>query len=169
MLALLDRSAHEQAPAAVRFSLLVLEAAPGAANDAGRQSMANAMCERLKVPADFRELAQLAVRAADAVQQSCNASAPELLSLLEMCDTLRRPDRFESLLQVCGLDAQSQASGTQGTRQFNHLRMAAQVRAEIAALGLSEKALTEGLRGPAVGAYLRSATLQAISEKIRNH
>jgi tRNA nucleotidyltransferase (CCA-adding enzyme) len=169
VLALLDRSAQEEAPLPVRFALLVLAAARSAPDAVIAQNTARQMSERLKVPADCRELAQLTVRVADRVQQSGTADAPELLALLEMCDTLRRPERFECLLQACALGAQMQNPGLQWRLAFSHLRLAARTRAEVAVQGISEKALASGLQGPAVGAYLRSATLQAISEKIRNH
>ena len=56
--------------------------------------------ERLKVPADCRELAVLAASEASAVAAMAGARGDALMSLFERCDALRRPSRFEDLLGV---------------------------------------------------------------------
>ena len=59
-----------------------------------------ALCERLKVPNEERELAVLACR----TQKFLNAAkADELLNLLKRADSFRRPERFALLLQAAKL------------------------------------------------------------------
>jgi tRNA nucleotidyltransferase (CCA-adding enzyme) len=59
-----------------------------------------ALCERLKVPNEERELALLACR----VQKLLTASqAGDLLNLFKRADALRRPERFDLLLQAAGI------------------------------------------------------------------
>ncbi len=78
-------------PLPVRFALLCWPLA-----EAGIK----ALCERLKVPNDERELALLACRCRDLLA----ASTPEeLLALLKRADAFRRPERFALLLQAARL------------------------------------------------------------------
>lgn len=59
-----------------------------------------ALCERLKVPNDERELALLACRC----QGQLGASTPEeLLKLFRSADAFRRPERFALLLQAAAI------------------------------------------------------------------
>jgi tRNA nucleotidyltransferase (CCA-adding enzyme) len=59
-----------------------------------------ALCERLKVPNDERELALLACR----TQKLLTAAKPgELLNLFKRADAFRRPERFALLLQAAKL------------------------------------------------------------------
>ena len=62
---------------------------------------AQAVAERLKAPNDCRELALLWHRQARAVIGAPAAAASVLIELLEGSDAFRRPERLESLLEVC--------------------------------------------------------------------
>jgi tRNA nucleotidyltransferase (CCA-adding enzyme) len=59
-----------------------------------------ALSERLKAPGDCRDLALLARQQGEAIKRAPTLSAPDLLALLERCDALRRPERFDELLAV---------------------------------------------------------------------
>jgi len=59
-----------------------------------------ALCERLKVPGEVKELALLACRTRVALRASRLATPEALLELLKRADAFRRPERFEQLLQV---------------------------------------------------------------------
>lgn len=95
--AALGRAARAGAPPAVRFAVLAWGVEePGL----------HALCERLKVPNEERELAQAAARCRPLLA----AQQPrELLDLLKRADAVRRPERFAQLLAavrfaVPGLD-----------------------------------------------------------------
>jgi tRNA nucleotidyltransferase (CCA-adding enzyme) len=60
-----------------------------------------AVCERLKAPNECRDLALLAQRHGDTVKKAPSLRAAGLLGLLEACDALRRPGRFDELLATC--------------------------------------------------------------------
>jgi len=59
-----------------------------------------ALSERLKAPGDCRDLALLARQQGEAIKRAPTLSAPDMLALLERCDALRRPERFDELLAV---------------------------------------------------------------------
>jgi tRNA nucleotidyltransferase (CCA-adding enzyme) len=62
-----------------------------------------AVCERLKVPNEVRELALLACRNRLALRAAPQSTAAALLELLKRTDALRRPERFGQLLEVARL------------------------------------------------------------------
>lgn len=71
--------------------------------------LAEAVCQRFKVPSDCRDLAMLAVRHHGELYRVGpaypGALRPEtMLRLLEKCDVFRRPERFVQLLQVSECD-----------------------------------------------------------------
>ncbi|WP_028535155.1 multifunctional CCA addition/repair protein [Paludibacterium yongneupense] len=64
-----------------------------------------ALCERLRVPGDCRDLARLAVRFHGKLHAADAMRAATVLRLFKDCDALRRPQRFEQLLAVGLADA----------------------------------------------------------------
>ncbi len=69
-----------------------------------KEAEAQALCDRLKVPGEVRELALLACRNRVALRGSRLATPPALLELLKRADGFRRPERFEELLEVARRD-----------------------------------------------------------------
>ena len=69
-----------------------------------------ALCERLKVPASFRELAIICSQHHISCHRAQELDAKSLLDLLLALDAQRRPERFEKFLTVCHADA----TGRQG-------------------------------------------------------
>jgi len=69
-----------------------------------KESEVEALCERLKVPSDVRELALLACRNRLALRASRLATPQALLELLKRADAFRRPGRFAELLEVARRD-----------------------------------------------------------------
>ena len=69
-----------------------------------KEGEVEALCERLKVPSDVRELALLACRTRLALRASRIATPQALLELLKRADAFRRPARFAELLEVARRD-----------------------------------------------------------------
>ena len=85
----LDRSAALGASLRVRFSALTFQIE----NDSLR-----VLCERLVVPAAVRDLALMASREMDRIEDASDAE--KRLALFERCDAFRRPARIDDLLLV---------------------------------------------------------------------
>jgi tRNA nucleotidyltransferase (CCA-adding enzyme) len=83
-----------------------------------------ALCERLRVPNEVRELALAASRNREALRAVKSATPQELLDLLKRADAFRRPERFAELLQVASL-----SEGFDTARLERALRAAAAVDA----------------------------------------
>ena len=66
--------------------------------------LATALCERLRVPNECRDLALLAARYHGDIHRTAELRPSTLVTLLERTDALRRPERFQRLLEVCQCD-----------------------------------------------------------------
>ncbi|MCL2525102.1 MAG: multifunctional CCA addition/repair protein [Betaproteobacteria bacterium] len=62
------------------------------------------LAARLRVPSDCRDLALLTARHHGNIHRAGELRAATIVSLLEKCDALRRPERFAQLLQACHCD-----------------------------------------------------------------
>ena len=67
-------------------------------------ALVEGVCERLKVPVDCRDLARLAARYHGDMHRVEELRPETKLTLLERCDALRRPERFELILLACEAD-----------------------------------------------------------------
>lgn len=62
------------------------------------------LCARLRVPNDCRDLALLTARYHGNIHRAAELRASTIVSLLEKTDALRRPERFQQLLDACLCD-----------------------------------------------------------------
>jgi tRNA nucleotidyltransferase (CCA-adding enzyme) len=128
-----------------------------------------ALCDRLRVPNEFRELAMLTARFAlvttvHGVLEGIASEAARALDLLMTADAFRRPERFDAWLQV--LRARASASElpsvTAGAAKLvEALRRAAAVQLDGAQLA--------ALKGPAIAEKLRSERLRALASTTIGH
>jgi tRNA nucleotidyltransferase (CCA-adding enzyme) len=63
------------------------------------------LCERLRVPNECRDLGLLVARHHGAIHRARELRPGTIVRLLYDCDALRRPERFEQVLQACASDA----------------------------------------------------------------
>ena len=66
--------------------------------------LAETASERLRAPADCRDLAVLAAREHGLVHDAASLRPATLVKLIERADALRRPERFGQLLEACECD-----------------------------------------------------------------
>jgi len=62
------------------------------------------VCERLRVPVDCRDVAVLVARYHGDIHRIEQLRATTVVKVLERCDVLRRPERFEFVLGACEAD-----------------------------------------------------------------
>ena len=62
------------------------------------------LCERLRVPTDCRDVARLVARFHGDMHKVAELRPETKLKILERCDALRRPQRFEEVLGACAAD-----------------------------------------------------------------
>jgi tRNA nucleotidyltransferase (CCA-adding enzyme) len=123
------------------------------------------LCERLRIPGAYRELAELAARQHTLVHRAQELRPETVLKLFESSDALRRPERFAELLLVCEADARGR-TGLE-SQPYPQSRYLARLLAAAAAVSLTAQERA-GLRGPAIGDEIRRRRLEAIrAEKTR--
>ncbi len=124
-------------------------------------ALIEALCERLRVPREHRELAVLVARLHTNVHRALELKASTMVRLLAQADALRRPARFEQLLEACVLDA----TGRLGLENEDYPQ-AARLRAALTVVAaVSPQALlARGIKGPALADALTQARIDALRD-----
>ena len=119
-----------------------------------------AMCERLRVPSEHRELAIIACREHLNVHRIAELKPATVHELIARCDGFRKPQRIAQLAIACEADARGRAGlGDSPYPQADTLR-----RLHAIAMSVRSADVAAGLEGPAVGEALRKARIAAIAE-----
>ena len=63
------------------------------------------MCERLRIPAEIRDLALLVARYHGDVHRARALRSDTIIKMFDSCDLWRKPDRFELIMKACESDA----------------------------------------------------------------
>ena len=119
-----------------------------------------ALCNRLRVPNEYRELALLAARFHTHVHRAAELRPGTVLELLEHCDAMRRAARFELLLQSCEFDARGRTGFED--RAYPQADCIRRARDAAAAVVLAPEEMA-GLAGPQIAERIRTRRLQAIA------
>ena len=114
VLLVIDAAARRGFPLTVRFAALMHDLGKGLTevehwphhhgHEQKGVELVYAICARLKVPADCRDLAVLAAREHGVIHRAHELNASTVVKLIERCDGLRRPERFADLLDACACD-----------------------------------------------------------------
>jgi tRNA nucleotidyltransferase (CCA-adding enzyme) len=168
LMRVIDRCADRAAPLTVRFAGLCHDLdADGAVGGSHPLVNTQALSSRWRVDTACRELALLAGREQQAVQNCAQLDAPACLQLLERCDALRRPDRFDELLLVCECIASEAAPGTGAVFEpRQRLQTALNAARRVDAGSLTAMPSAAGLTGPALGRALQQARARSIAEAL---
>ncbi|PPJ41139.1 MULTISPECIES: multifunctional CCA addition/repair protein [unclassified Pseudoxanthomonas] len=123
-----------------------------------------ALCERLKVPVDHRELAVMACREHLNVHRLDELRDATVVELLTRCDAFRRPERIPWLATVCEADKR----GRGGNEDADYPQGRMLVRLHEATLRVSARDVArEGMSGPEIGEAVREARVRAVHEARR--
>jgi tRNA nucleotidyltransferase (CCA-adding enzyme) len=116
------------------------------------------MCERLRVPNDYRDLGVLVAEYHAHCHRVAELRAATLLDCLQALDAFRRPERVEQFCLACEADSRGR-EGYAG-RDYPQGR---QFRAAFeAARAVDTVAVAGGESGPQVGERIRKARIEAI-------
>lgn len=174
LMMVLDMSARLAAPLPVRYACLGHDLGKGTTpagilprhlGHEGRSvELLRAVSERLRVPTDCRELAEAVAREHGNVHRSEELGAAALLRLLERCDAIRKPERFEQLLLACECDARGRLGcEDQAYAPAPRLRTALAAARQVPTAQIAADAAARGLQGPAVGQAIQRARVAAIA------
>jgi len=110
----IDMAAQLAAPLPTRFAALVHDLGKGVTpadilprhygHEHKSVELLDAICIRLRVPADCRDVARLVARFHGDMHRVAELRPETVLRVLERCDALRRPERFDLVLLACEAD-----------------------------------------------------------------
>lgn len=128
-------------------------------------SLINALCDRLKAPKRFRDLALIVARHHGRVHQAGKLNAKTLLKLLEHTDALRRPTRFEQMLTACEADFRGRIGFAD--RDYPQARILRQALSAIR--GLDLRAITRDEKDPQrIQAHIHRSRIAKIMEAMES-
>jgi tRNA nucleotidyltransferase (CCA-adding enzyme) len=123
--------------------------------------LVESLCDRYKIPNDFRDLAILVTRYHLHYHRASELKDATLLKTLESVDAFRRPQRFEQFLLACEADSRGRPGYEE--RVFDQPRI---YREAFAAASAIEAApfVEQGLEGKAIAEAIHRARLTAVSQ-----
>jgi tRNA nucleotidyltransferase (CCA-adding enzyme) len=174
MMLVMDMAAHLNTPLSVRVACLMhdlgkgttpTEVLPRHIGHEGRSvKLLQKVCERLRVPTDCKELAEVVAREHGNIHRSSELGPEALMRLLDRCDAIRQAKRFALVLQACECDAR----GRLGFEEAAYPQAGRLLKAQHAALSIetapiAQAAAAQSLQGPQIGAQITQARIQAIA------
>jgi tRNA nucleotidyltransferase (CCA-adding enzyme) len=123
--------------------------------------------ERLRVPNDCKELADVVAREHGNIHQCMGFGAAALVRLLERLDAFRKPARLEDILLACECDARGRLGlQSQPYPQAGRLRAAWQAAAHVATAPIAEAVMAQGRGGPAIAKAIASEREKAVQASL---
>jgi tRNA nucleotidyltransferase (CCA-adding enzyme) len=174
LMMVLDMAAHLNAPLAVRFACLGHDLGKGSTpadilprhigHEERGAKLLKGLCERLRVPVDCRELADVVAREHGNIHRSGGLGAAALVRLLERCDAIRKPQRFAEILLACECDARGRLGRDQAPDpQRQRLQAVLDTVLGLATHPIAAHALAAGASGKRVGEMIHAARIEAVA------
>ncbi|HSN32964.1 MAG TPA: multifunctional CCA addition/repair protein [Ideonella sp.] len=174
LMLVLDMAARLDAPLAVRWACVGHDLGKGTTpadvlprhlgHEARSVELLRALGQRLRVPNDCRELAEVVAREHGHIHRSNELGATALLRLLERCDGLRQVERFDRILLACECDARGRGGlAEQPYPQRARLREAQRLALAVDSARVAAHAVEHGAQGEAIGRAIHAARAEAIA------
>jgi len=170
----LDMSARLAAPLPVRFACLTHDLGKGTTpadilprhigHEERSARLLKQVCERLRVPVECRELADVVAREHGNIHRSAEFGAAALVRLLERCDAFRKPQRFELVLLACECDARGRLGLQEEPYPQRQRLLAALTAAQaVPTHEIAAQAQQQRIDGPRIGEMIHQARVQAVA------
>jgi tRNA nucleotidyltransferase (CCA-adding enzyme) len=177
LMMVLDMAAHLAASLPVRFACLVHDLGKGTTapdvlprhigHEQRSVKLLRALCERWRVPVEVRELAEVVAREHGNIHRSGELNAAAVLRLLERCDAIRKPARFEEALLACECDARGRLGlASRPYPQRERLRTALHAALAVPTEPIAQAAQQQGAKGPEIGAAIGRARTTAVAQAL---
>ncbi|MDR7379083.1 tRNA nucleotidyltransferase (CCA-adding enzyme) [Rhodoferax ferrireducens] len=173
LMMVLDMAARLQAPLPVRFACLTHDLGKATTpadvlprhigHEARSAQLLKGVCQRLRVPTDCRELADVVAREHGNIHRGMEFGASATLRLLERCDALRKPQRFADALLACECDARGRLGlHDSAYPQRPHWLQALAAAQSVATEVVAREAQAKGLQGKDIGGLVHAARVAAL-------
>ncbi|MDB5871874.1 MAG: cca [Ramlibacter sp.] len=174
LMMVLDMSARLKAPLPVRFACLTHDLGKGTTpveilpkhigHEERSAKLLKKVCERLRVPTECRELADVVAREHGNIHRSNEFGAAAVVRLLERCDAFRKPQRFDMVLLACECDARGRLGLEEKPYPQRDRMLAALAAAQsVATHEIAARAQEQQLDGPKIGDMIHKARVHAVA------
>ncbi len=175
LMMVLDMAARLSAPLTVRFACLAHDLGKGTTpadvlprhidHETRSAELLKDVAERLRVPVDCRETADVVAREHGHIHRSTDLSPAALVRLLERCDAIRKPARFAEVLLACECDARGRL-GFEESAYLQRPRLLAVLGAvqSVVTREIAAQAAARGQSGPQVGGLIHQARVEAVAQ-----
>ena len=174
----LDMAARLQAPLAVRWACVLHDLGKGTTpadvlprhigHEQRSAKLVQKVCQRLRVPSECKELAELVAYEHGNIHRSQDLGAAALLRLLQRCDALRKPERFGLALWACECDARGRwGFEAAAYPQRGRLAQALAVALGVATGPIAAQAVAAGKQGAAIGQAVDAVRVQALGQWLK--
>ena len=175
LMMVLDMAARLSAPLTVRFACLAHDLGKGTTpadvlprhidHETRSADLLKDVAERLRVPVDCRETADVVAREHGHIHRSQDLSAAALVRLLERCDAIRKPERFAEILLACECDARGRLGFEESAYQQRPRLLAVLAAVQsVVTREIAAQAAAWGQSGPQVGALIHQARVEAVAQ-----
>ncbi len=174
LMMVLDMAATLKAPLPVRFACLMHDLGKGTTpadvlprhigHEERSARLLKGVCERLRVPVECREIADVVAREHGNIHRSAEFGPAALVRLLERCDAFRKPQRFADVLLACECDARGRL-GLEDSAYPQRERLLATLLAaqSVPTQEIAGKAQAAGEDGKKIGERIHAARVDAVS------
>jgi len=177
LMMVLDMSARLEAPLPTRFACLTHDLGKGSTpadvlprhigHEQRSAKLLKGLCERLRVPVDCREIADVVAREHGNIHRSGELNAAALVRLLERCDAIRKPQRFAQILLACECDARGRLGLEESPYpQRGRLMQALAAAQSVDTASVAQAAQDAGAKGPQIGEWVHKARVAAVSQAV---
>lgn len=170
-LMVLDQAASIAAEPEVRFAALVHDLGKGTTpqqawprhhgHEERGVKLINGLCDRLRIPRRYRELAVLVSRYHLDCHRINEMKATTVMRKLEGLDAFRRPERFDQFLLACEADARGRKGKEQ--QDYPQAGIFRKYRAACLTVTVSSEDI-RNLKGTEIAEHLRAQRIEAIRE-----
>ncbi|MBD3610761.1 MAG: multifunctional CCA addition/repair protein [Gammaproteobacteria bacterium] len=170
----LQQAARLSDAPAVRFAALVHDLGKGTtpkeewprhiAHEARGVPLVKALCQRLKVPNDYKELALIVTEFHLHYHRAAELKASTMVDTLQKLDPYRKPERYEHFILACEADSRGRPGfEDKDYDQPRIMREAADLCRQVNARSMVE----QGLRGPAIAKAIREERIKIVHQMTR--
>jgi tRNA nucleotidyltransferase (CCA-adding enzyme) len=171
----LDQAAALTNDTRVRFAALMHDLGKGVTPEADwphhydhealGAALVKQLCERIRVPNDYRDLAMLVARYHGDCHRIDELKATTLVKVLEAIDAFRKPERVKLFLLACEADSRGRKGMEQEPYPQGQMFMAVFDAANAVESGaIANEARAAGLSGDAIGNRIHEARVTAVKK-----
>jgi tRNA nucleotidyltransferase (CCA-adding enzyme) len=177
LMMVMDMSARLDAPLAVRFACLMHDLGKGTTpadvlprhigHEMRSVDLLRDVCDRLRVPGECRELADVVAREHSNIHKCTTFGAAAIVRLLERADAFRKPQRFENVLLACECDARGRLGKEDEPYEPRPLLLASLAAAQsVPTHEIAAAAQARGVSGPKIGEMIHHARADAVGRAL---